>query len=238
MVASQSISTDDKSGTGSGRPPIAGLLRSIVLNAVIPLILYRVTKRYVSDSEVIALMVAGLFPLGESVYAATRTRAFDPVAVLVLLGIVVSMVGVAFGGNVKLLLIRESFFTGAMGIACFASLLLPRPLMFYFGRHFVGGSDPARTGRFNDSWQYPYFRFVNRLITVVWGTAFTVEFATRVALVYTVPPSAVLVISPIVLGAITVATIVWTFAYVRHASARGEAIRRARESNTSPRPAP
>jgi len=215
--------------TSSRRPPLAGLLRSIALNAFIPLALYRLTKRYVSGSDVVALIVAGLFPLGESILSVTRTRVLDPIAVLVFLGILVSMAGLALGGGVKLLLIRESFFTGALGIACFASLLLPRPLMFYFGRHFVGGQDPERVAQFNASWQRPYFRYVNRLITVVWGVAYTTEFLARVALVYTLPPSVVLVISPIVLGGVTIATIVWTFAYIRFAARRGEAMRKAKE---------
>ncbi len=219
----------DTSLTSPGRPPLRGLLRSIVLNAIIPLVLYRLTKRYASSSEVVALTVAALFPLGETIVVVTKSRALDPIAVLVLVGIIVSMVGVAFGGGAKLLLIRESFFTGALGIACFASLLLPRPLMFYFGRHYIAGRDPERIARFEAQWRHPYGRFVNRLITVVWGFAFTAEFLTRVVLVYTLPPSLVLVIAPIVLGGITVGTIVWTFAYVRYAARRGQALRQQQE---------
>ncbi len=232
-MARQGQASDKPLITYSVRPPVPGLLRSIVLNAVIPLVLYRLTKHYLSSSDVVALTVAALFPLGESIVAVVTTGGLDPIAVLVLAGILVSMVGVAFGGSVKLLLIRESFFTGALGIACFASLLLPRPLMFYFGRHFVAGRDPERTAQFSASWQIPYFRFVNRRITVVWGVAFTAEFLTRVALVYTVPPSVVLAISPIVLGGTTIVTIVWTFAYVRYATRRREAMRQRLEVGTS-----
>ncbi len=215
------------------RPPLAGLVRSIALNALVPLLLYRLTKRYVSGSDVVALIVAGSFPLAESIRAVTRTRALDPVAVLALLGILVSMAGVALGGNVKLLLIRESFFTGALGVACFASLLLPRPLMFYFGRYFVAGQDPERIASFDASWQRPYFRHVNRVITVVWGVAFTAEFLARVVLVYGLSPTLVLAISPVLLGSITIATIAWTFAYIRYANRRGEAMRQSQVSTGS-----
>ena len=67
-----------------------------------------------------------------------------------LMSIAVSMIAVTLGGSPKLLLIRESFFTDAFGIACFVSLALP--------------------------------------------------------------PAAVLVVSPIILGGLLIATIVWTFA--------------------------
>jgi hypothetical protein len=68
----------------------------------------------------------------------------------------------------------------------------------------------------------PYFRFVNRRITVVWGAAFTAEFLVRIVLVYTLPAAAVLAAAPAILGGITIGTILWTFAFVRRARARGE----------------
>jgi len=132
----------------------------------------------------------------------------------------VSRSNASLGGSPKLLLIRESFFTGAFGIACFVSLALPRPLMFYFGRHFTAGRDPASIAEFDSGWQRLEFRHVARLITVVWGVASLVEFLVRVALVYTLPPAAVLVVSPIILGGLLIATIVWTFAYLRRMRAR------------------
>lgn len=202
-------------------------MRSIVLNAAIPLLLYRLTKRYVSPSEMIALSVAALFPLAESLAGLLGRRALDPIAVIVLGGVLVGMIGAALGGSVKLLLIRESLFTGALGVACFVSLVLPRPLMFYFGRHFVAGTDPAKAAAFNAAWERPHFRFANRLITAVWGAAFTTEFLVRIALVYTLPAATVLAVAPVILGVITIVTIVWTFAYVRRARARGGVLARS-----------
>jgi hypothetical protein len=134
------------------RPPLRGFLWDIALNAGIPLLFYRLAKRYLSASEVGALAIAATFPLAKSILDLTRRRRLDPVAVIVLLGIAVSAVGVLMGGSARLLLIRESLFTGALGLACFASLLLPRPLMFYFGRHFMAGRDPVAREQFDASW--------------------------------------------------------------------------------------
>jgi len=211
--------------TDAARPPLRGFLWDIALNAGIPLLLYRLSKRYVSASEVAALAIAATFPLAKSTFELVRRRRLDPVAVIVLLGIVVSGVGVLMGGSPRLLLIRESLFTGALGLACFGSLLLPRPLMFYFGRHFLAGDDPIARADFEAGWERPGVRFVHRLITVVWGAAFLGEFAIRIALVYTLPAAVVLAISPIILGVITIGTFVWTFAYVRRVRRRAEAAR-------------
>jgi hypothetical protein len=101
--------------------------------------------------------------------------------------------------------------------------------MFYFGRQMMAGKDPEKLASFNAQWQYPYARFVHRLITTVWGIAFCGEFVLRVVLVYTLPTVLVLAISPILLTAITVTTIIWTFAYVRYAARRGEAMRKQRQ---------
>ena len=210
---------------GTTRPPLRGFLRDIALNAGIPLLFYRLAKRYVSASEVVALAVAATFPLAMSTIGLARRRRLDPVAVIVLLGIVVSGVGVLMGGSARLLLIRESLFTGALGLACFGSLLLPRPLMFYFGRHFMAGNDPVARAEYDASWQRPTVPFVHRLITVVWGSAFLGEFAIRVVLAYALPAAAVLVLSPIILGVITIGTFIWTFAYVRRVRQRAEAAR-------------
>jgi hypothetical protein len=218
--------------TDMPRLPLRGFLWDIALNAGIPLLLYRLAKRYVSTSEVVALMIAATFPLAKSTFELVRRRRLDPVAVIVLLGLAVSGVGVLMGGSARLLLIRESLFTGALGLACFGSLLLPRPLMFYFGRHFLAGDDPVARAEFDASWERPAVRSVHRLITVVWGSAFLGEFAIRVALVYTLPAAAVLVLSPVLLGVITIGTFIWTFAYVRRVRRRTAAA--GREATASP----
>ncbi|MBV9227718.1 MAG: hypothetical protein JOZ18_00290 [Chloroflexi bacterium] len=219
----QSTSTQPSSGMKFN---VRGILLSLVLNVAIPLLLYTLSKRYISPSEVIALGMASIFPLVDSVFEIVRHRQLDVIAILALLGTIVGLFGILLGGDAKLLLIRESFFTGALGLASFVSLLLPRPLMFYFGRQMMAGKDPEKLARFNAQWQYPYARFVHRLITIVWGIAFCGEFVLRVILVYTLPTVLVLAITPILLTAITVLTLIWTFAYARYATRRGEAMQR------------
>jgi hypothetical protein len=213
-----------------------GLLVSMVLNALVPVLLYQVAKRYFSASELGALSAAALFPLGWSVVDLLRVGSLDPVAVLSLVSIAVSMVAVVLGGSPKLLLIRESFFTGAFGLACFISLAAPRPIMFYFSRYFTAGRDPARSAEFDRAWQRPAFRHTMRLITIVWGVTSLVEFVVRILLVYTLPAATVLVVSPIVLGGLLLATISWTFAYGKRMRARVEAQSHAAGPATAPAP--
>jgi hypothetical protein len=197
----------------TSRPPVRGIVWGIVLNSSIPLILYKLSKRYVSPSEFRALVLASTFPLGKSVLDLVRRGQVDPVSIMVLLGIAADGVALLFGGSVRLLLVRESLFTGAFGFACFISLLFPRPIMFYFARYFMAGTDPQRLARFNAAWQLPEVRFCHRLVTSVWGSAFVGELILRIILIYNTSPAMVLVISPILLGTLTIVTMVWAFSY-------------------------
>jgi hypothetical protein len=101
--------------------------------------------------------------------------------------------------------------------------------MFYFARHFSAGRDPAAIAQFDAGWQRPGFRRAMRTITVVWGATSLLEFAIRIGLVLSLPAATVLVVSPIVLGTLVIATIWWTFAYGRRARARAEQLQQSRE---------
>lgn len=195
--------------------PVRNILWDIVLNATIPLLLYKVSKRYISHSELLALLIATTFPLVKNVVGFTRHRQLDPVSILVLLGIVSSCIALLLGGDPRILLVRESLFSGVLGVACIVSLLLRRPMMFYFGRYFMAGNDPGKCGKFDASWQWPEVRFAHRLITTVWGIVYACEFVIRVLLIYTLPVTYVLAILPVLMGTLTICTLLWTFRYVR-----------------------
>ncbi len=214
---------NESASTASGGFNSRGFTRSIVLNAAVPLALYYLAKNSLAASGFTALAIAAAFPLAGSLIGVVRARRLDLIAILALLGIAVSMIGIALGGDPRILLIRESFLTGALGISNFVSLLLPRPLMFYFGRQFATGGDPVRIAEYDAQYQIPAARRVHRLITIVWGCVFTGEFILRVVMVYTLPIPVVIAISPFIFGGIVLGTITWTFAYIRRVRERAVA---------------
>ncbi len=207
------------------RTTLAPIARSILVNGGVPLLIYNLLKGR-GASDITALGIAAVVPAIDGIVTVVRKRRIDLISALVLVGISISIIAVLIGGDPRLLLIRESFLTAALGVACFVSFLLPRPLMFYFGRYFSTGDDPAKVANYNAMWQYPYFRQVMRVITLVWGVAYVGEFTLRVVMVYRLSINQVLAISPIVFNAITIGVILWTFAYSRYARQRGEEMRR------------
>jgi hypothetical protein len=194
-------------------PLVRGVVWDVALDISVPVISYYLAKRLLSASDFAALAVASLFPLIKSLWDLRRRREIDPVAVLILLGVACSAVALLFSGDQRMLLIRESFVTGAFGVACLVSLVFPRPMMFYFARYFMAGRDAERRRLFESRWQYSAARRAHRFVTTVWGLVFVGEFISRVLLAYTLRPTVVLSVAPIATGFATIGTIVWTFRY-------------------------
>lgn len=201
--------------SAAGNSSTVPLLWDIALNATIPATCYYATKAWFSRSELIALLAATAFPVAKSVFDLARRRELNPVSVLILLGILTSIGALSISGDARVLLMRESLFTGALGLACFISLLFPRPMMFYFGRYFMAGNDPGKRKLFEQSWQHPIARSGLRLITTVWGVVYVGEFGVRTVFVYALPAVVVLSVTPVLLGSATILTILWTFRYAR-----------------------
>ncbi len=95
------------------RPPVAGIVWDIVLNAVIPVILYKLSKRYVSPSEFTALLVATPFPFGKSIFDLARRGRWTRFRLWFCWRS--ALVALFFGGSPRLLLIRESGQSGDRG---------------------------------------------------------------------------------------------------------------------------
>jgi hypothetical protein len=203
----------------AGLPSARAALIDAVLNAAVPTIVYQIAHHR-GAGDVLALGLAAIFPAVVALIGIVRRRTLDPIAGIVLFGLAVSACAFAIGGGARVLLIRESFVTGALGLTCFASLLAPRPLMYYFGRWFETHGEAEAMRTYDLQWANPRFRAANRRITLAWGAAFSGEFVLRVAMALTLPTAAVLAAGPLVLAAITVATLAWTFSYVRRLRAR------------------
>lgn len=205
-------------------PSRRAVLHSLAIDGLCPLLTYVLLTSYVTGvSTVIPLAVGAIFPAANGLYGIVRRRHVDIIGAVVLVGIAVSIVATVIGGDPKLLLIRESFVTGALGLMCLLSLLWTRPMMFYIARQFSAGDDPAKVQAFNELWQYPRARRTFRVLTVVWALGWISEFGLRVIMVETLSIPHVLAISPIVFNGITVGLFAWTFAYVRHQRQRAAA---------------
>ena len=122
-----------------------------------------------------------------------------------------------------------------IGLACLASLLARRPVMFYLGRWFATGGDPAKIAEFDHFWELPGAPRRFRMVTVVWGVALVAETFVRTALAFTISTQHFLEIAP-VLGWGVIGALLWYTTTVTRAGER-EAEALAAEALAAPAPA-
>lgn len=205
-----------------GRPNLRALAPSLLVNAILPFIAYRVlTADHMPTVQ--ALASTAIFPVIGMIMSWVRTRHLDGIGIVSLILILLGVLTSLLSDNVRFYLIKESFLTGLWGLACLASLLFPRPLMFYFGRQFATGGDPAKIAYYDSLWQYPSFRHSTILTTVVWGIAYLAEALLRILFALVLSPGTVLLISPILVYGVTILLIIWTIRYSQQMARRGAA---------------
>ena len=166
------------------------------------LIMSNLLRPHFPPSSIIPLLVASLCPILANVVSIVRQRHLDVFGIMVLIGLAVSIIGVLLGGNQQLLLIRESFVTGGIGLAFLVSLIWPKSLGYYFAKQFLTANDPKKSERFATLWQQPHFQRMIRGGTIFWGLLLVGEFVLRVVMVLTLSIPVVLAVSPIVFNAI------------------------------------
>ncbi|MEU8759233.1 VC0807 family protein [Streptomyces sp. NPDC048659] len=207
-----------------------GWTLTIGLNVVAPVLTFgALTDRGWSDFS--ALLLSGVWPVVDTVVHLVWHRKTDEFAVVtvffLVLTAVVSLVGTH---SARALLVKDSFVTGLFGALCLATLLAPKPLMFYFGRRFSTDGTAESHAWWNGLWQFEGFRAVMRRMTVVWGAAYLVEAAARVGLSYALSVEAMVVVNPVLIYGTLGLLVLWTMRTAKrgraHAADRAEAAAR------------
>jgi intracellular septation protein A len=208
---------------------IGNWLPTMLFNIALPIVTFSVlTSRGMGN--VPALVLSGVWPLVELVISYARTRHADEFSIMILIFLVVGIVASLAFNSARLLLIKDSAVTGLFGIVLLASLLFPRPLMFYFGRKFATDGTPEKVAWWNGLWQYEGFRRGQRILTIVWGLAFLGEAVLRIVLSYILSTGTMVVISNTLPYAVLATLIFGTISYGKR---RGAA---ARAAATPPQP--
>ncbi len=206
----------------SGRGLLRSLAPNLLINGVLPIVLYQVlTARGVAT--VPALVAGAVFPVAYTVVDWTRARRLDLIAGISLCFILVSAAASLISGSARFTLIKESFFTGLFGLVFLGSLLAPRPLMFHMAQKFATGGDPERVRLWGERWQYPGFRHAMRVMTAIWGVMFVTEALIRVGLVFLLSTSVFLVASQVLFYSMFALTLFVTVAYGRRSRRRAMA---------------
>ncbi|MCW2545214.1 MAG: hypothetical protein JWM40_2766 [Frankiales bacterium] len=166
-------------------------LLTAVLDIGVAITAFQAVKSNGGDDR-LAYLVSTAGPFTMIAITWVRTKTLSGASLVIVLFLLLSAAAAFIGGSdSRLLIVKDSAVTGGFGLACLVSLLLPRPLMFYFGAKFATDGTRQGLSYWNGLWQYPEFRRSQYLINNVWGVAYLCEAAVRVVIAYTVDGFAV-----------------------------------------------
>lgn len=168
------------------------LIQSLAFELALPLGGYYLLAG-LGMSQWAALVISGLLVAPWLVYGMVRRGRVEvmPAFTLVLLtaGALMSLVT----GSPRVLLIRDSWFFGVIGLWVLGTLATRRPFMLTAARSIVAAKiGEAGAQAWLDRWDTePTFRHQIRLLTAVWGAGFLLDAGIRVLFACTLPIGAV-----------------------------------------------
>ncbi|MFL9902263.1 hypothetical protein PQR75_08230 [Paraburkholderia fungorum] len=200
----------------------AGFVLELAVNFLLPWLAYRLALPHLGETG--ALIASAVPPIVWSLIELLRFRRVDALSVMVVAGIVLSVAAMALGGSPRMLLLRESLVSGAVGVVFLLSLPMRRPLIFYLARATVAREMEGGAERFEALWrERPALVGAMRLMTLVWGIGLTGETALRAWMALTWPIERFLVVSPFIGYGIYGALTLWTLWYRKTMRSRVEA---------------
>jgi hypothetical protein len=199
--------------TASGNSRRAAVVRTVGLDIVGPLVVYRLC-RGAGVPEVWSLVLSGVLPGFGVVFDWWRWRTLEMVGAVVLAGIGVSVALALVTDDPQVVLLEGAILTGFFGLVCLLSVWWSRwrrPLIFSFAQAFYGGRHSADGVEFDEDYEtYDEARFYWRVVTIVWGVVYVVEAAVKAVVVTHTSTGRALLFNRTVPWAVYIALMAWT----------------------------
>ena len=165
----------------------------IVVNAVLPWVVYTLAEPGIG--RVHALMASAIPPIAWSAIQFVRQRRIDPLSILVLSGIALSLLAFFGGGSFRMLELREQLVNGLLGVVFLGSVAIKRPLLAVLVQSAVKEKSPAEIEKFQS--RFDSRRRLIARFTLVFGFLLLIQTAVAIFLVFTLSIPAFLVASPV-----------------------------------------
>lgn len=174
------------------------IIISILINAILPLITYKILINHIPS--ITALIISTTIPIIDNIYHIIKEKKIDIFASLIILGFIVGIISMLFGGSQKLLLIRQSYIIAVIGILFLTSMFFPKPMVYYLAKKFINSQDKYvknNKSTIDEKWKNPHFRFSMKFLTFIWGICFVLEAVCNISLVFILSVSTYMLISPL-----------------------------------------
>lgn len=217
---------DRRAGAAKGRPApeetplhflwesFRALLPTLAIDVGGTTIVYFALARFYPSTSIWPILGASLVPAVSNIVNLVRRKTVDIVGLLILLGMMGGLVPALFGGTQRLLLIRESFVSGLLGLVLLTSpFVMQRPIGYYVIREFLTANDALPEEHFEVLWRTGYFRHGVRIVTIAWGVVLLGELVLRAFMALTMNVGLVVSVSPVIFTTLMllagVATAIW-----------------------------
>lgn len=179
------------------------MLLTILVDLISPLVGFYVLRAFGVD-QWLALLLGGIGPAVRGVWLMVKHRKVDAVATFVLAIVIVSAATSWFSGSPRLLLAKDGFVSGAIGLWMVSTVFYGRPFVFVFAKALAARVRPKETLRpgtvatgwskwavarhWDDKWDdEPAFRRPWKVLTLVWAIGGVLDGVIRVVMAYTLP---------------------------------------------------
>jgi len=189
------------------------MLPMLLINAVAPFTINIVAQHYMPsiDALLLASAIPAVYTLGSFIWK----KHIDVFGLIVVASLLLSAAFALVFKSPRLLLLQGSVISGLFGVVMLASLLFSRPVIFYIARSIMTQHDPVRVASFNADWSIPQIRSFYRLMTLVWGSVTIAELVLHTVLVFHLPISTMLMLSPILSIAFIMPVAHWSMDILR-----------------------
>ncbi|KAI8852817.1 hypothetical protein BC829DRAFT_430401 [Chytridium lagenaria] len=189
------------------------ILHLLIVSIILPIVLYSVLTKWFS--QVIALAISGIPPFLDALWSLIRSRRLEPIATLVVVSIILSIIVAVVTADARILLAKESLTTVVLGIGFLVSIAMPYNLIWIYNQMFTR-NDAAALAELEVQWVKPGVRRVTDLLCVLWGVGLLLEAVIRVALIFILDINVMAYVSPAILVASLVILIAWTVGYIKY----------------------
>jgi intracellular septation protein A len=191
------------------------LLRpTLVVSILAPIATYQIAVSS-GFTELQGLLLTSVIPLASAAWTLFRRRKLDPLSGTLLAAIVLGGAVSVLVNDPRVLLVKDSIVTGAIGLGFLVTLLTSRPLLVSFASA-LSGDDPERL-------LTPQARAVIQRLSIIWGLALLAEAAVRVALSFILVPTELMAVSPVLAIGVFGGVTLWTLRERRLAIAAAQA---------------
>lgn len=201
---------------------LRALLPTLLFDVAGTMAVYYLLLPHFAKASVWPLLGASLVPAASNIATFARRRSIDIVGLLILVGLIAGLAGAVWGGSQRILLLRESFITGLLGVVLLVSpFVMRKPIGYYVIKEFLTANEALPQEHLDVLWRRRFFRHGVRAVTIAWGALLLGEFVLRAFMALRMNVAFVLAASPVMFTILMLlagaATAIWLGAAISRA---------------------